>query len=150
MDRVIVALPNIERDGVVHLIRDLRELNVQIDVVPFFHEVLSPAMDIHSIEGLPLLGLRPADLSRSSRLFKRAMDLTLSALGLLLLAPLFLAIALTIRLDSKGPVFFRQVRMGRGNRQDLPHLQVSHHAADADASERGASATSTSHATPGR
>lgn len=112
-DRVIVALPNAERSRVVHLIRELRELNVQIDVVPFFYEALSSSMDIHSIEDLPLLGLRPARLSRSSALFKRAMDLTLSALGLLLLVPLFCLIATVVKLDSRGPVFFRQERMGR-------------------------------------
>jgi exopolysaccharide biosynthesis polyprenyl glycosylphosphotransferase len=112
-DRVIVALSSVERERAVHLIRELRDLDVQIDVVPLFHEALSPGMDIHSIEGLPLLGLRPAQLSRSSLLFKRAMDLTLSAFGLLLLAPLFCLIAIAIKLDSRGPVFFRQVRMGR-------------------------------------
>jgi len=74
--------------------------------------VLSPSMDVHSIEGLPLLGLRPARLSNSSILFKRAMDLMFSALGLLVLAPLFCLIAIAIKLDSKGPIFFRQVRMG--------------------------------------
>jgi exopolysaccharide biosynthesis polyprenyl glycosylphosphotransferase len=112
VERVIIALPNAERDRVVRLIRELRELNVQIDVVPFYYEALSPSMDTHSIEGLPLLGLRPARLPRSSILFKRAMDLTLSTLGLLVVAPIFCLIAVAIRLDSRGPVFFRQKRMG--------------------------------------
>ena len=112
VERVIVASPHAEREHVVRLIRELRELDVQIDVVPFFSDVLSRSMDVHSIEGLPLLGLRPARLPRSSLLFKRTMDLTLSALGLLLLAPLFCLIAIAVKLDSKGPVFFRQVRMG--------------------------------------
>ena len=112
IERVIVAIPRAERERVVHLIRELRELDVQIDVVPFFFDALSPSMDIHSVEGLPLLGLRPARLSRSSILFKRAMDLMLSTLGLLVLAPLFCLIAIAIKLDSSGPVFFRQVRMG--------------------------------------
>ena len=112
VERVIIAVPRAEPERIVRLIRDLRELDVQIDVVPFFSDVLSPSMDVHSIEGLPLLGLRPARLPKSSILFKRSMDLTLSALGLLLLAPLFCVIAIAIRLDSRGPVFFRQVRMG--------------------------------------
>jgi lipopolysaccharide/colanic/teichoic acid biosynthesis glycosyltransferase len=73
-------------------------------------------MDIHSIEGLPLIGLRPARLDRSSLLLKRTMDLALSALGLIVLAPLFALIATAIKLGSRGPVFFRQVRMGRGDR----------------------------------
>ena len=112
VERVIVAFPHAERERVVHLIRELRELDVQIDVVPFYFDVLSPSMDVHSIEGLPLLGLRPARLPRSSMLFKRAMDLVLSAPSLLVLAPFFGLIALAIKIDSKGPVFFRQVRMG--------------------------------------
>jgi exopolysaccharide biosynthesis polyprenyl glycosylphosphotransferase len=112
IERLIIAIPNAKRERVIHLIRGLRELDIQIDIVPFFFDVLSPSMDIHSIEGLPLLGLRPARLPRSSILFKRAMDLTLSALGLLVLAPLFCLIAIAIKLDSRGPIFFRQVRMG--------------------------------------
>ncbi len=112
VERVIVAFPHAERERVIHLIRELRSLNVQIDVVPFFFDVLSPSMDVHSIEGLPLLGLRPARLPKSSILFKRTMDLALSALGLLVLAPLFGLVAVAIKLDSRGPVFFRQVRMG--------------------------------------
>jgi exopolysaccharide biosynthesis polyprenyl glycosylphosphotransferase len=116
VERVIVASPCAERERVVNLIRELRELGVQIDIVPFFFDVLSPSMDIHSIEGLPLLGLRPARLPNSSILFKRTMDLTLSALGLLVLAPLFCLIAFAIKLDSKGPVFFRQVRMGHNGK----------------------------------
>lgn len=116
VERIIVAFPCAERQRVVSLIRELRELDIQIDVVPFFFDVLSPSMDVHSIEGLPLLGLRPARLPRTSILFKRTMDLTLSALGLLVLAPLFGLIAVAIKLDSKGPVFFRQVRMGRKDR----------------------------------
>jgi exopolysaccharide biosynthesis polyprenyl glycosylphosphotransferase len=112
VERVIVASPRAERERVVHLIRELRDLDVQIDVVPFFFDVLSPSMDVHSIEDLPLLGLRPARLPNSSILFKRVMDLALSAFGLLVLAPLFCLIAIAIKLDSRGPVFFRQVRMG--------------------------------------
>lgn len=112
VERIIVAFPCAERQRVVSLIRELRELDIQIDVVPFFFDVLSPGMDVHSIEDLPLLGLRPARLPKSSILFKRAMDLTLSALGLLVLAPLFGLIAVAIKLDSRGQVFFRQVRMG--------------------------------------
>jgi len=113
VDRVIVAHPADERERVVSLVRKLREIFVQIDIVPYLFESLSPDFDVHSLEGLPLLGLRPARLPRSSMLFKRMMDLTLSTLGLLLLAPLFGLIAVAIKLGSRGPVFFGQVRMGR-------------------------------------
>ncbi|MHB8059242.1 MAG: sugar transferase [Gaiellaceae bacterium] len=112
VERVIIALPSSERERVLHLIRELRELNTQIDVVPYYYEALSSSMDIHSIEGLPLLGLRPAHLEKSSIVLKRAMDITLSGLGIIAIAPLFCLIAVAIKLDSRGPVLFRQLRMG--------------------------------------
>jgi lipopolysaccharide/colanic/teichoic acid biosynthesis glycosyltransferase len=71
---------------------------------------------MHTIEGIPLVGLPSPRLSGSSRFLKRSLDLSAATLGLALLAPVFFAVALAIKLDSRGPVFFRQVRMGAGNR----------------------------------
>jgi len=67
---------------------------------------------IHSVEGLPLLGLPPVRLSRSDRLLKRAMDNSLALLGVIVLSPFFALLALLIKLDSRGPVLFRQRRVG--------------------------------------
>ena len=75
------------------LIRSLNDLDVQIDLVPRFFEVIGTNVGIHTAEGLPLIGLPALRLSRSSRLLKRAMDLVLSITGLVILAPLFLAVA---------------------------------------------------------
>jgi exopolysaccharide biosynthesis polyprenyl glycosylphosphotransferase len=116
VERVIVAFSNEGHEHTLGLIRSLKELEIQVDVVPRFYELVSPGAGIHTVEGLPLVGLPPLRLSRSSRLLKRAMDVVVSALGLLLLAPVLVLIALLIKLDSAGPVFFRQVRMGTGGR----------------------------------
>jgi lipopolysaccharide/colanic/teichoic acid biosynthesis glycosyltransferase len=67
---------------------------------------------MHSVEGLPMLGLPPTRLSRSACLVKRGVDICGAAVGLVVLAPFLLAVTLAIKLDSRGPVFFRQVRMG--------------------------------------
>src|SRR5215475_7522587 len=109
---VIVAFSNDPHDDVLDLIRSMKDLDVQIDIVPRLYEILSPSVGIHTVEGLPLIGLPPLGLTRSSRLLKRVADLVLSALGLLVLAPVFLVAAIAIKRDSPGPVFFRQVRMG--------------------------------------
>jgi lipopolysaccharide/colanic/teichoic acid biosynthesis glycosyltransferase len=79
-------------------------------------EVLGTNAQLHTIEGIPLVGLPVARLSSSSRLLKRFLDLFGSVVGLVLLAPLFAAVAICIKLTSRGPVFFRQVRMGQGER----------------------------------
>ena len=79
-------------------------------------EVVGSAVEFEDVDGITMLGVRPFGLSRSSRLLKRAFDIVAASVGLLVVAPLLAAIALAIRLDSKGPIFFHQVRVGRDGR----------------------------------
>ena len=112
VERVIIAFSNEPVDELLGLLRQLRAFPVQIDLVPRLFELVGPRMTVHSVEGLPLLGLPPNHASPVARMLKRAIDITVSALALIMLAPLFAYIALRIRLDSDGPVFFRQTRLG--------------------------------------
>jgi exopolysaccharide biosynthesis polyprenyl glycosylphosphotransferase len=132
VERVIVAFTGNRYSQTVNLIRTLSELGVQVDVVPRLFDVLGPHMRVHAAEGLPLLGLAPARLSRSSLFLKRALDLLVAGLALVVLAPLFALVAIAIKLDSPGPVFFRQVRMGR-NGTIFTILKLRTMTADADA-----------------
>ena len=68
------------------------------------------------VEGMPLLGLPPARSRARRACFKRAMDIAALGVGLVVLSPLFALVALAIKLDSPGPVLFRQMRMGEGDR----------------------------------
>jgi lipopolysaccharide/colanic/teichoic acid biosynthesis glycosyltransferase len=90
----------------------MQDSDVQIDIVPRMFEVLGTNAQLHTIEGMPLVGLPSTHLSGSSRLLKRCLDLFVATLGLFLLAPVFVVVAVLIKIDSRGPVFFRQVRMG--------------------------------------
>lgn len=112
VERVIVAFSNDGSEDMLELVRALNELDVQVDIVPRFFEVLSPSVDLHSVEGLPLIGVRKPRLSRSSQLMKRGFDLVAAGVGLIVLAPFLTGVAIAIKLDSRGPSFFRQVRMG--------------------------------------
>jgi exopolysaccharide biosynthesis polyprenyl glycosylphosphotransferase len=131
VERVIIAFSNHSNEEMLGLIRSLKDLDIQIDVVPRFYEVIGTNVGIHTAEGLPLIGLPAQKLSRSSLVLKRGMDLTLSLAGLLVLAPLFLVVAVWIKLDSRGPVFFRQLRMGSGD-QTFEILKFRTMAVDAD------------------
>jgi lipopolysaccharide/colanic/teichoic acid biosynthesis glycosyltransferase len=91
-------------------------VNAHIDIVPRLFEVIGPRMTINSIEGTSIVSLPPLRLSRSSRLLKRTLDLTLALAGLVLLAPVLALIALAVRVESAGPVLFTQRRMGAGDR----------------------------------
>jgi exopolysaccharide biosynthesis polyprenyl glycosylphosphotransferase len=116
VERVVIAFSNETHEDTLTLIRSLKSLSVQVDIVPRLFEIVGPGVAIHSVEGLPLVGLPPLRLARSSQLLKRALDLAVSAAALVFLSPLFAFIALRIKLDSPGPVFFRQLRMGSGER----------------------------------
>jgi exopolysaccharide biosynthesis polyprenyl glycosylphosphotransferase len=115
-ERVIVAFSSMSHEESLDRIRTLNSLKVQVDVVPRFFDVIPAGGGAHTVEGLPLFSLPPGNLSPSSRVLKRAVDLGVSVLALVLLAPLFLAAAIAIKRDSRGPVFFRQRRMGEGGR----------------------------------
>jgi exopolysaccharide biosynthesis polyprenyl glycosylphosphotransferase len=112
VERAIIAFSNDSHEVTLGLIRQLHELRVQIDIIPRLFEVIGTNFGIHTAEGLPLIGLPPLKLSRSALLIKRTLDVTLSLAGLILIAPLFAVAAVAIKLDSRGPVFFRQVRRG--------------------------------------
>jgi exopolysaccharide biosynthesis polyprenyl glycosylphosphotransferase len=116
VERVVVAFSNESHEETLDLIRSLKDKDVQIDIVPRLFEVIGTNVEMHTAEGMPVIGLPPLRLSRSALFTKRLLDVVASAVGLLVLSPLLIAVAIGIRLDSKGPVFFRQVRRGEGNR----------------------------------
>ena len=114
--RVAIAFSTDSHEQTLAVIRSMQDSDVQIDIVPRMFEVLGTNAQLHTIEGIPLVGLPIPRLSSSERFLKRSFDLLCASIGLLFLMPLFLAVALAVKLDSRGPVFFRQVRMGAGGR----------------------------------
>lgn len=142
VERVIVAFSTEKHDQTLELIRSLSDLDVHVDIVPRLFEVVGSNAASHSIEGVPLLGIAPFRLSRMAQAWKRGFDLAGASVALCALGPLFIAAAIAVKLDSRGPVFFRQVRMGARNvpfrifkfrtmvlgaeerKQDVAHLNV--------------------------
>jgi len=113
VERVIVAFSNEPHDEMLALVRTLRALNVQVDLVPRLFESVGPNVRLHTVEGLPLIGLPPVRISPLSQHLKRGVDIVCASIGLIVTAPLFAYIAFRIKRDSPGPVFFRQQRLGR-------------------------------------
>jgi exopolysaccharide biosynthesis polyprenyl glycosylphosphotransferase len=113
IDRVVIAFSNGSSEEGVALVRSLRDRDVQIDVVPRLYDVVGPTANIQTIEGLPLVGLPPLKMPRSSRLIKRSIDIVGASVALLVTVPLFAVCAVLIKRDSAGPVLFRQKRLGR-------------------------------------
>jgi exopolysaccharide biosynthesis polyprenyl glycosylphosphotransferase len=116
IERVILAFSRDSHEQMLDIVRATRDLDVQLDVVPRLFEMIGPGVEMHHVEGMPLLAVPASRLSRSNRALKRSLDLVVAVPALVLLSPVFLLIAIAIKLDSRGPVFFRQVRMGSGGR----------------------------------
>ncbi len=117
VDRALIAPGRGESDlRLLDAIRVVKRLGVRVSVLPRLFEVVGSAYEFDEVEGATLLGVRRHGLSRSSWMIKRSFDLAGTLLGLLLIAPLLAMIAIAIKLDSRGPVFFRQRRVGRDDR----------------------------------
>jgi exopolysaccharide biosynthesis polyprenyl glycosylphosphotransferase len=110
---VIITLPWLSRGKVLSIMSHLQKKNVLVKVVPDLFQISLSQVDIEELNGIPLIGLREPSLKAISRFVKRAMDVTVSALGLLLLSPLLALAAVLVRADSPGPVIFRQERVGQ-------------------------------------
>jgi exopolysaccharide biosynthesis polyprenyl glycosylphosphotransferase len=114
IDRALIA-PGIDDSHLrmLDVVRVVKRLGVRTSVLPRLFEVVGSAYEVDEVEGATLLGVRRHGLTRSSWLIKRSFDLIGASLLLFLLAPLMALISLAIKLDSRGPVFFRQRRVGR-------------------------------------
>ncbi len=111
--RIIIAPTTADTTDVVNLIRTAKAVGVRVSVLPRMFEVVGSAVEFDDVDGMTMLGVRRFGLSRSSRLLKRAFDIALTGAGMLVISPVLLVIAAAIRLESRGPVLFRQVRVGR-------------------------------------
>jgi exopolysaccharide biosynthesis polyprenyl glycosylphosphotransferase len=113
IDRVLLASSVGSHEEALDLVRTVRRPDVQVSIVPRYFEIFTSHAILDDVEGMPLVTLPPMRLGRSARLLKRTVDVAVSGTALLLLSPLLGAIAVAIRLDSKGRALYRQPRRGR-------------------------------------
>jgi exopolysaccharide biosynthesis polyprenyl glycosylphosphotransferase len=117
VDRVIVASGRLDSGWVDELVGICRESQVKLSVVsPLLGQGSAPPVRMTEIADLPLLEYDTWAVSRSTMMLKRGFDVAVSAGALILLLPLFPLVALAIKLDSPGPVLFRQRRAGLAGR----------------------------------
>lgn len=116
VERVIVAFSVHSHERTERLLSSLKGVNVQVDIVPRLFDMLGPSAEIHTIDGMALIGNPGPNRSRAAERAKRAIDLVLAGIGLLLGAPVLALIALVVKLDSPGPAVYRAERIGRGGR----------------------------------
>lgn len=136
--QVLVALPWTAENRMDYIIRELRRLPVNVLLVPDMVAFRHAHNRITEVAKLPMFNASDVPLSGWSPFFKRAEDILLSSLALLLLSPVMLLVAIAIKLDSRGPVLFRQKRYGYNNRliQVCKFRSMHQHQADATAEKQ--------------
>jgi exopolysaccharide biosynthesis polyprenyl glycosylphosphotransferase len=109
---VLLALDEKEHTHLYDLVSDCQGLNVEMMMVPDILELMTSLVQIKHIEGIPFLGIKSPALSTWNAIIKRLFDLTFSSFILLATSPISLIIAILIKLDSRGPIFYFQERVG--------------------------------------
>ncbi len=111
--RAIIAPRSVDAGEMLNLVRTLKAVGVRVSLLPRLLEVVGSSVEFDDLHGVTVMGVRRFDLTRSSARFKRIFDLLGASIGLIAISPLLIVIGIAIKLDSSGPVLFRQLRVGR-------------------------------------
>lgn len=114
--RIVIAPTDEILSQLPKLIRVVKAVGVAISMLPGTLDCVGHTMEFEDVNGVALIGIRSFGLSPMALAIKRTLDIFGATIMLLILSPLLVAIAITIRLDSPGSVFFRQTRVGRDGR----------------------------------
>ncbi len=116
VDEVVLATMNLDTDVIASTIQTCERTGVQFSIIPSFFEILTHQMCVKEVADIPIFQLKKRILQQWSRLVKRSLDIVLSACVVTLTAPVWIFVGIGIRLESKGPVLFRQARIGKGEK----------------------------------
>ena len=116
VDEVVIALPRSAYERLNHIVSTLHDLPVRVWIIPDYFSLALHKARVDEFAGIPMLDLRAPALTEYQRMVKRGFDLIVCTLSLPVLMPVMALIALCIRLDSEGPVFFLQTRVGENGK----------------------------------
>ncbi len=113
ISEILIALESNEREKLIEVIRYCSEEKVNLKILPDMYEIVSGMAKTNQIYGVPLIEVMPDIMSPAGKLTKRIIDVMISVFTLLILSPILILTALLIKTGSKGPVLYRQIRVGR-------------------------------------
>jgi exopolysaccharide biosynthesis polyprenyl glycosylphosphotransferase len=112
IDQVLIALPSNQHQQIMRSVRLCERAGAEFKLIPDLHELSLSRIDMDTIEGIPLIGIKSAGIGPWQYTLKRGLDIGIAGLVLLLGSPIWLLVALAIKLDSRGPILFKQERLG--------------------------------------
>lgn len=114
IDEIIQTEPNFPKKYMLDLVDFANENRIDFKYIPDLFGTQSTNVDVRAVVGYPLVELKRTPLDGWGRIVKRIIDVIGALVGLIILSPLFIIVALLIKLDSEGPVFVRLKRVGKG------------------------------------
>ena len=113
IDQVVITLPWQYHRKIIRLVTESERAGVRARVVPDLFQLSLGGVDVEDLNGIPLISVKQSSLTGLNQVIKRIFDLSLTIPAIVVLSPFALLIAIAIKLDSPGPVLFRQTRVGR-------------------------------------
>jgi exopolysaccharide biosynthesis polyprenyl glycosylphosphotransferase len=114
IDEIIQANPKLPEEANLHLVEFARNKGLQFSFVPNLFEVQRNAVELNNFKGIPVISLKNTPLDGWGKVAKRLMDIVASLICLLITLPVFIIVAIAIRLDSRGKIVYSALRGGRG------------------------------------
>ncbi len=112
IEEVIIAIESSEHNSIQPIINNLEDTNVIIKIIPDMYDILAGSVKMNAIFGAPLIEIYPELMPAWQKSLKRIIDILVSTVVLTLCSPLFIFTAIVVKFGSKGPVFFKQERIG--------------------------------------
>ncbi|HKL03160.1 MAG TPA: sugar transferase [Cryomorphaceae bacterium] len=116
VEEVVIAIESSEHKNLRSIITELEGLNVKIKIIPDIYDILSGSVKMSSIFGAPLIQINTEIMPPWQFFLKRLIDFAGSLLAIILLAPVYIILAILVKVSSPGPIIFKQVRIGQHNR----------------------------------
>ncbi len=117
VSEVLIALEASEKDKLFDILRSVPQPKVHLKILPDTYEIVSGLARTNQLYGVPLIEVMPEIMSHGAKLAKRLIDVIVSLIILILLLPLLFLVAFLIKISSKGPVFYKQVRVGKNGEE---------------------------------
>jgi len=112
IEEVIIAIESSEHKSVKKIIDDLEKFNVKVKIIPDMYDILTGQVKMNSIFGAPLIQVNKQIMPAWQVSIKRLMDILMSFFALIILSPVYLFLIVVVKSSSKGPIFFKQERIG--------------------------------------
>ena len=116
VDEILVVMDNVSYDRLLEVIDICKELEVNVRLTSELFDIVTKKVSTEKYADFPVVDVSSRINRRFNLIFKRAFDILTSIIGLILLSPIFLSIAILVKLSSPGPIFFYQERIGREGR----------------------------------